>query len=228
MSKIPFDPTGPFPLISDEEHTYQEAQEHSVVIDEWLGFRTAEIETALLKSKNYDIQADQTIPVNFWRGLPVQALQTPYTEIRSILKLLDPKADETVVDLGCGYGRMGFVLGLHYPQVNFVGYELVDERVREGNRVLERFNYPRAKIKTQDLTDPEFKPVLAQYYFIFDFGSAPAIDKTLEDLKWIAKNQSIRVVARGRYIRHRIYQTHPWLSSINEPQVFDHFTIFTS
>jgi hypothetical protein len=73
-----------------------------------------------------------------------------------------------------------------------------------------------------------FKPVLAQYYFIFDFGSAPAIDKTLEDLKAIAKHQSIRVVARGRYIRHRIYQSHPWLSSVNEPQDFDHFTIFTS
>jgi SAM-dependent methyltransferase len=228
LSKIEFNPDGPFPLISDDEHTYQEAQEHSVVVDEWLGFKTAEVEQALLKSQSYNVQADENIPVNFWRGLPVQALQTPYTEIRFILELLKPQDGQHIVDLGCGYGRMAFVVGKHYPGVKFTGYELVAERVDEGNRILEKFDYPLSAIKTQDLTDPQFVPVLADCYFIFDFGSAPAVDKTLEDLKRIAKKQSIQVVARGRYIRHRIFQSHPWLSEINEPQVFDHFTIFQS
>ncbi|WP_413578202.1 methyltransferase [Bdellovibrio sp. HCB290] len=228
MSAIEFNPQGPFPLIKDDEHSYQEAQEHSVVVDEWLGFKTAEIEHALLSSQDYNVQADQNIPVNFWRGLPVQALQTPYTEIRHILDLLKPTEGQHIVDLGCGYGRMAFVVGKHYPNVKFTGYELVAERVNEGNRILRNFDYPLAAIKTQDLTDPRFVPVSADYYFIFDFGSAPAVDKTLEDLKSIALTRSIQVVARGRYIRHRIFQSHPWLSEINEPQVFDHFTIFKS
>lgn len=188
MSEIKFDPSSPFPLLSDDEHSYQEAQAHSVVVDEWIGFRTAEIETKLLQSRDYDVQADASIPVNFWRGLPVQALQTPYTEIRSILALLNPQKGEFVVDLGCGYGRMGFVVGMHYPDVKFIGYELVDERVQEGLRLLQQFNYPLSHIETRDLTDPNFVPATAQYYFIFDFGSAPAIDKTLEDLRSIAQS----------------------------------------
>lgn len=228
MSEIKFDPLVPFPLIADSEHSYQEAQAHSVIVDEWIGFQTADIEKKLLQSKNYDVQADISIPVNFWRGLPVQALQTPYTEIRSILSLLNPQPGETVVDLGCGYGRMGFVMGKHYPEVQFIGYELVHERVQEGLRLLKQFNYPLAHLETRDLTDPNFVPASAEYYFIFDFGSAPAIDKNLEDLRSIAQSRSITVVARGRYIRHRIYQAHPWLASVNEPQVFDHFNIFTS
>ncbi|WP_413581048.1 SAM-dependent methyltransferase [Bdellovibrio sp. HCB288] len=228
MSAIEFTPQGPFPLINDDEHSYQEAQEHSVVVDEWLGFKTAEIEHALLSSHKYNIQADQNIPVNFWRGLPVQALQTPYTEIRHILHLLNPQKGQHIVDLGCGYGRMAFVVGMHYSDVHFTGYELVAERVDEGNRILQKFNFPLSTIKTQDLTDPLFKPVSADYYFIFDFGSAPAVDKTLEDLKAIARQRPIQVVARGRYIRHRIFQAHPWLAEINEPRVFDHFTIFKS
>ncbi|HWU42161.1 MAG TPA: class I SAM-dependent methyltransferase, partial [Bdellovibrio sp.] len=186
MSSIKFDPQNPYPLVTYEEHSYQEAQEHSVLVDQWLGFQTEQVEAQLLKSSNYKTQADQDIPVQFWRGLPVQALQTPYCEIHWILTLLNPKENETVVDLGCGYGRMAFVLGQHFPKVNFVGYELVSERVAEGNRVLQHFPFPRAQILTQDLTDPNFKPLTAEYYFIFDFGSAPAVDKTLEDLKSIA------------------------------------------
>ncbi len=211
-----------------DDCTYQEAQEHSVEVDNWLGFQTAEVENSLLSSQDYNVQADKDIPVQFWRGLPVQALQTPYSEIRWILNLLNLKPNETVVDLGCGYGRMAFVIGKHHPDVNFVGYELVAERVAEGNRVLGCFDYPRSKILTQDLTAPDFIPLKAKHYFLFDFGSAAAVDKALEDLKKIAKGQSINIVARGRYIRHRIYQAHPWLSSINEPQVHDTFTIFTS
>jgi len=211
-----------------DDCSYQEAQEHSVEVDDWLGFHTGEVEKKLLTSQDYNVQADKDIPVQFWRGLPVQALQTPYSEIRWILSLLNLKPNETVVDLGCGYGRMAFVMGKHHPDVNFVGYELVAERVAEGNRLLKNFNYPNAKILTQDLTAADFIPTKAKHYFLFDFGSAPAVDKTLEDLKKIAKKSSINVVARGRYIRHRIYQAHPWLSSINEPQAHETFTIFTS
>ncbi|MDG0817589.1 class I SAM-dependent methyltransferase [Bdellovibrio svalbardensis] len=228
MSLLKFDPTGPFPLVTYDECSYQEAQEHSVEIDNWLGFQTADVEKKLLTSQDYNVQADKDIPVQCWRGLPVQALQTPYSEIRWILNLLNLKPQETIVDLGCGYGRMAFVVGRHYPDNKFVGYELVAERVAEGNRILRNFNYPNAKILTQDLTAPDFIPEKAEHYFLFDFGSAPAIDKTLDDLKRIARGRSINIVARGRYIRHRIYQAHPWLSSINEPQVHETFTIFTS
>lgn len=228
MTSLKFDPSNPFPAVTYDELSYQEAQSYSVTVDEWLGFQTESVEKKLLTSQDYKVQADRDIPVQFWRGLPVQALQTPYTEIRWILNLLNPKENETVVDLGCGYGRMAFVMGLHYPDVNFIGYELVAERVNEGNRVLKNFAYPRARILTQDLTDPAFSPAVAEHYFIFDFGSAAAVDKTLEDLKKIAREKSIQVVARGRYIRHRIYQSHPWLASIHEPQAFDTFTVFQS
>lgn len=211
-----------------DDCSYQEAQEHSIEVDSWLGFQTAEVENKLLSSQDYNVQADQNIPVQFWRGLSVQALQTPYSEIRWILNLLNLKPNDTIVDLGCGYGRMAFVVGRHHPEIHFIGYELVAERVAEGNRILKNFNYTKSEILTQDLTAPDFLPAKAEHYFLFDFGSAPAVDKTLEDLKKIAKGQSINIVARGRYIRHRIYQAHPWLSSINEPQVHDTFTIFTS
>jgi precorrin-6B methylase 2 len=153
-------------------------------------------------------------------------MQTPYTEIRQILDLLSPKKGSTMVDLGCAYGRMAHVVGHHYSEVNFIGYELIDERVQEGNRVLAEFNYPRCRLETADLSDANFLPPLAEYYFIFDFGSRSAIEKILNDLKTISLQKEITIVARGRGIRNWIYQGHPWLYAIQEPQIFDHFSIF--
>jgi SAM-dependent methyltransferase len=222
---LKFDVENPFPLLTEGAYSYQEAQEHSVLVDAWLGLTTEEIEKALLKNQpakkaDCDVQA--------WIGLPVQAMQTPYTEIRTILSLLSPQPNETIIDLGCGYGRMAYVLGRHFPEVHFIGYELVDERVQEGQRILMKFNHPRVILKTQDLFAPEFTPKTADYYFIFDFGSRSAIEKTLEDLKVIARIKPLVVIARGRGVHHWIYQGHPWLYAINEPKVFDHFTIFRS
>lgn len=192
-------------------------------MDEYLGFQTEAIEEKLLteqgaKTLESDVQA--------WIGLPVQAMQTPYTEIRQILSLLRPEPGSTVVDLGCAYGRMAHVVGRHCSQVHFVGYELIPERVIEGRRVLEKFNYPLCRLETADLSATDFTPPPAEYYFIFDFGSRPAIEKILEDLKKISLQKSITVVARGRGIRNWIYQSHPWLYAVNEPQVFTHFSIF--
>jgi len=214
-----------FPLLDPSSHTYKEAQEHSAQVDQHLGFHFLGIEEQLLKNQSY-LKTEEAVQT--WAGLPVQAMQTPYSEIHQILSLLNPKSQDTVIDLGCSYGRMAHVIGAHYPLVNFIGYELVKERVEEGNRVLSNFDYPRVRLETCDLSSQDFTPPVAEYYFIFDFGSRVAIEKTLEDLRGIARGKEIVVVARGRGIRHQIYQGHPWLCQIKTPEVYDHFTVFRS
>lgn len=222
---IPFDPERPFPLLDPQSHTYQDAQAHSAQVDHHLGFQFEPIEENLLHSKDYQ-KKDEIVQA--WQGLPVQAMQTPYTEIRYLLSRLPLQERQTVIDLGCGYGRMAHVIGKHYPEVNFIGYELVYERVMEGQRILSQHPYTQVQLQTCDLSEPAFAPAIADYYFIFDFGSKSAIEKTLGDLQQIARQKPITVIARGRGIRHQIYQNHPWLCQMQTPEVYDHFTIFRS
>src|SRR4051794_33235374 len=125
-----FDPANPFPLVEESALTYPEAQAHSAEADRWLGIETERIEALLPKRS----PADQ----EHWLGLPVQALLTPYTELRRILESLKPAPGDTVIDLGAGYGRLGFVLARHFPEARFVGYECVAERAEEANRCLKR------------------------------------------------------------------------------------------
>ena len=258
--------------------TYAEAQVHAAAVDKWLGFELDAIEARLAREHtNFSGARDE----QHWIGLPIQTLQTPYTEIRELLSLLDLKPGDHIVDLGAGYGRMGFVVAAHHPGVGFTGYEVVSDRVAEGRRVLgaycervraasagsgrienQRFaptvgdphgklaaenlpgslaaggqrgslaarDLPPAEIELQcaDLSDPGFLPRAADFYFLYDFGSRTAISKTLNDLKQIAATKPITVIGRGRSSRDAIERTEPWLSQVNPPRHFSHYSIYRS
>lgn len=217
---LKFDPKNPYPSC---EVSYAEAQAHSALVDTWLGLECESNEAAIEWSKV------SVFDQNLWRDLPPKTLMTPYTEFRALLERLAPKPSETIVDLGCAYGRCGFVIARHFPKVSFVGYEFVRERAEAGQRAIERAGLPSSiRIEVADLASPEFRPITAEYYFIYDFGSRRAIAKVLEDLRSIAQTKRIRVVGRGRAIRDAIEQTAPWLASVQEPEHFDHYSIYRS
>ena len=210
-----FTPTDPFPLPASA--SYAEAQAHARLVDEWLGMKTEPIEKALAAAGG---PSDQQL----WIGLPTQSLLTPYTEIRELSERLNLQPGETVVDLGAGYGRMSFVIARHFAGVHFVGYEYVRERVEEANRALEKFG--ASPIEVADLKDPAFTPVAADYYFLYDYGTRDAIEKTLQDLRVIAQSRAITVIGRGRASRDAIERSHPWLSGVAAPEHFPHYSIY--
>lgn len=209
-----FDPRNPFPL--PEGATYLQAQIHSEQVDTWLGFHISSIESKLKELP------DQRI----WVSLPAQAMLTPYSEIREILERLRPSPGTRIIDLGAGYGRMGFVIGRHFPQVHFVGYECVRERVEEAYRCLRPWKYSLVEMQQADLADPHFTPARAEYYFLYDFGTRQAIEKSLQDLRKIALQQSITVVGRGRASRDAIERQHFWLSQVVEPEHYANYSIY--
>jgi len=153
---------------------------------------------------------------------------TPYLEIRSLLEFLKPLEGTTIADLGAGYGRMAFVIGTHFPNIHFIGYELVHERVEESHRCLEPRGFKNVQMIEADLSSPEFRPISADYYFIYDFGTRDAIEKTLQDLRTIAQTRAITVIGRGRASRDAIERSHPWLSQIIPPHHTRNFSIYQS
>jgi hypothetical protein len=198
---------------------------YSAAVDAWLGFDIVEIEKRIHERLGNSKLGDAQ---EYWVGLNIQSLLTPYTEIRDLLDRLGLKAGEKIIDLGAGYGRIGFVIGHYYPETDFVGYEAVEERVTETQRCLASLRYPRVRMEIADLSDPGFKPEAADYYFIYDYGTRPAVEKTLEDLKAIARTRKITVVGRGRLSRDAIERHHPWLSQVQSPQHFKNYSIYFS
>ncbi|MEK6772866.1 MAG: class I SAM-dependent methyltransferase [Bdellovibrionota bacterium] len=236
---IEFNPNDPFPLYSAMDYNYEDAKSHSRQADLWLKLKThrteKRIQTRLLVPKTrWDAEQNEpneSLPMHpeqEWSGLAVQTLMTPYWEIRSLLNILPLEDNQHIVDLGCAYARMGHVIGTHYPSLFFTGYEISSERVTEAQRILKRFDYPRIEVVQQDLSDPEFAPVPADYYFIYDFGTSQSVQKSLNDLKKIATSRRIQVIARGGISRNLIFQRHSWLCDVHPPKNYSHFSIFRS
>lgn len=220
---IEFNTDDLYPLLAFEDYTYQEAKEHALLVDDHLGFDCESVEATLrhgIKNATPDQQN--------WENLPLQAMQTPYVELRGILDLLKPQPTEKLIDLGAAYGRLGFVTEEHYPEVQFIGFELEGARVAESLRVMKLQGMTRAQFEVADLASPEFELPVADYYFLFDYGHENDVRKTLEDLRRIARYNPIQVVARGRLSRTLIHSDHPWLASVYQPMHFPHFSIYRS
>ena len=223
MGMLRFDPSDPYPLLPARSHSYADAQGHAAEVDRWLGLQIEPIEKRLQSEKA------SFGGLQLWIGLPIQAMLTPFTELREMLARVGLSAGQTVIDLGAGYGRMGFVIARHHPGVRFVGYEYVAERVHEGARRLRAAGAPpEIELLQADLGDPAFAPPGADFYFIYDYGTREAIDKTLEDLRRIAAARPITVIGRGRASRDAIERGQPWLSQVREPEHFGHYSIYRS
>lgn len=203
---------------------YASAKAQATFLDEKFGYQCLRIENKLLE----DHQNTRNKGQQFWYGLDLQSLQTPYSEIVEMIDHLKPQSGDLWLDLGAGYGRIGMVLGLLQPDVRFIGYEYVSLRVQEGNRIYKKWNIPSAELIQVDLADDCFEIDEADLYFIYDFGSRKDIYKVLEKLRLIAQKRSIRVIGRGRGVKNWILMDFPWLEPQAAPEHFVNWTLFRS
>lgn len=211
--------------LADAKNDYASAKAQAIILDELLGYDGDSIEHNLFE-KNKDTSV--LSPQQFWFGLDIQSLQTPYSEVVEMIQHFNPQPGDVWLDLGAAYGRVGVVLGFLCPMVQFIGYEYVPERVDEGNRIFKKWNLTQAELKRVNLASDGFELREADLYFIYDFGSKNDIYKVLEKLRLIAMRKPIQVVARGRGVRNWITMDFPWLGVVNPPKHFAHWTVFQS
>ena len=204
-------------------------------LDDYFGYNINQIENKLLESARA-IRPSGTMD-NFgealhqghqtWVGLDPQTLNTPYSELIQLCHILNPAPGETLIDLGAGYGRMGLILNILYPGTTFIGYELVAERVEEGQRILSAHSCDSGKLICQDLTDTSFILPDAHYYFLYDYGKVGHIRETLKQIEAKADTRSFKVIARGKGSRSLIEHEHPWLSDVHPVHHEENFSIYT-
>ena len=197
---------------------------HSTLIDKILMINSFSIEQELVQD---EMQLKGTGQVNThskilypntqaWIGLDPQVLNTPYTELYDMIKTLDLSTTKIYVDLGAGYGRLALVLNSICPESFFHGFEIVEKRVIEAQRLFQELDINNAEMKLADLSSNDFILPTADAYFLYDFGTQQHICKILDDLS-SKTSQPFSVVAKGRQCRSIIDHLYPWLSQINKP-----------
>lgn len=198
------------------EFDYETSQKQSCYIDKILGFKVLDIEEKLLdKAKKLTDEEGHKFwssalhgDSHTWVGLSPAHLQTPYHELLEILLLLDLPKNKHIVDLGSAYGRLGVVSQMIDDSLKFTGFEFVQERVNEGNRIFNELDLSDTELFESDISCDDFEIPLADVYFIYDFGKVSHIKKILKTLEERVENESFIVIARGRGVRSLIeYET---------------------
>ncbi|MFN7685033.1 MAG: class I SAM-dependent methyltransferase [Oligoflexia bacterium] len=192
-------------------------------LDLSLGFRVFAVE-AEVAVKAVGQQAE------LWSSKGPAVFQTPYAELRAMMTELALPPGSRLVDLGCAYGRLGIVVAQFFPEIEFTGFEISVERVAEARRVYSELGLDPRRVVEADLSGPEFQLPGADAYFIFDYGTRSAVQKTLDDLSQIARSESrpFVVVGRGRRVRDLIERNEPWLSQVHAPRHCGNFSIYFS
>ena len=215
-------------------------REHSKMIDHLLGFKILKIEQKLLKQYKpfYMIDEDNGEKKSFnedaeaWIGLHPQILLTPYSEIDKILSSIIRFDIKSITDFGCAYGRIGIVASVMFPKCKFIGFEIVSERAREAQRVLDTLDSSDHEIYAVNILDDEFNLPKTDVYFIYDFGHVEHIKKILDKLVLMMNGHNFILVARGEevrsiiqmyypsfYVRHRPLHKRGWSIFFNHPEM---------
>ena len=137
-------------------------------------------------------------------------VQTSYSTILLALNKAHPRPGATVLDLGSGYGRVGFVIGYLRPDIEFIGYEYVDHRVQNSKAVATGAGFSRVEFFTQDLSARDFKIPEADVYYMYDPFSRDTYGYVLDQLLELGDLSPITIITKGRAntwvedaVRHR-------------------------
>lgn len=125
-------------------------------------------------------------------------VQTPYSTLIQYLDILQPPLGAHVVDLGAGYGRLGFVIALLRPDLHFTGYEYVGERVAVAQRCSEKLQLgEHVRFVEQDLKDPNFEIPAADLYYLYDPFTEESYRAVTAQLKKLSQDSAFMLFCKG-------------------------------
>jgi len=161
---------------------------HARNLDREIGYKINKIEAKLLqKYRSYDESSftggtQHYAGTQTWIGLPPHVLQTPYNHIYEALMAIRNYHVERIVDIGCGYGRVGLVMNSLFPDAKFIGYEVLKQRAREANRVYDKLDLSNCEVLLENVLAESFSLPIAQVYFMYDFSEMQDISIILDEL----------------------------------------------
>lgn len=129
-------------------------------------------------------------PDDYYPGLDVPYVSSPDPIIDTMLALTTPHAGETLMDLGCGDGRIVLTALSRVPGLRGVGVDLDPARIREANTgAAMRGLTNRVRFLPQDLFATTIEADVVTMYLL------PEVNMALRPTLWSALGPGARVVS---------------------------------
>jgi hypothetical protein len=137
---------------------------------------------------------------------------TSYSDLTALLSHLNLPSGSVFSELGAGFGRAGLVVGLLYPQLRYLGYELVSPRVEAAHNAHKTMRLDD-RVRFQAVNMAEWEPTIdedADVYYVFCSFREETGRHVLEQLRQIAERRTFRLVLNLGMFGFEPQET-PWL-----------------
>lgn len=178
-------------------------------LDRILGLNERKVKTELFGKNLKALYRNEDI----YLDLDPEDLFTPYRVLVQISNQLKFKAGDTLVDLGSGLGRVGIVLGLLNPKLNFLGFELMKERHQQAQAASKHLGLSnRIKFVCGDLSRTLIPA--ASYYYLFNPFSYLTLRRVFQEIYRNSESKKIRVLMAQVGRPPRMVKRNPWLKQV--------------
>lgn len=124
-------------------------------------------------------------------------LNTPVSDLMRIDSLIEFRFDEKIVDLGSGHGAPALFFGALHPETDWLGLELVREKVAGAELVALSLELHNVQFRQSDLSDPELRLPAADTYYLLNPVETPILVRLFEKMREVSKTRKVRIVALG-------------------------------
>lgn len=114
------------------------------------------------------LSPDKSSPMRIRGSFEYSHTQSHYSILFDLFNYLNPSPGELVVDLGSGFGRLGSFISMCFPEVSYLGLELIEKRVECSKKIALKNNFENIKYQVQDILDQSFVMPNADCYFFYD------------------------------------------------------------
>lgn len=171
-----------------------EDREFDDIVDQILGYKDL---SQIENSRNASREILSKLGKAKWsHGSGSDGYSSSYRDIKAVLKASGMKDGDTLVDIGSSYGRVGCVVGANFPNSPFVGYEIVQERVTEAQRVAELLQLDNVSYYCQDVSAGDFEIPQADWFFLYDSLNDETITHIIEKIFKKEENHNARLIVK--------------------------------
>lgn len=178
-------------------------------LDRILGLNERKVKTKLFGKNLKALYRNEDI----YLDLEPEDLFTPYRVLVQMSNQLKFTKGDFLIDLGSGLGRVGIVMGLLNPQLQFLGLELIKERHQQAQNASRRIGLSdRVKFVCQDLSKTLIPT--ASYYYLFNPFSIVTLKRVFQELYRNAEKKKIKVLMAQVGRPPRMVKRQPWLKQV--------------
>lgn len=148
---------------------------------------------------------------NQWSALNTGAvIQTPLSVLKSVSDHLNFKPNMKLIDLGSGHGDPALVFGSLNPELEVVGYDIVEAKVNGARKSAKKLGLKNVSFIQENLA--EIQLPFADYYYLFNPVNESIVTRLAKQIKSMSKKKNIKVIIFGK---------HSWTYNIFKEEDFE-------